>query len=70
MLYNNALSKKVAEKRVSIDEMLAPLYAEAEYLLVTIEADKKEGLEVSLQDERHYRIDELMDQISDLINQI
>lgn len=70
MFCNNALAKKIADKRVSIDEMLAPLYAEAEYLLVTIEADKKEGLEVSLQDERHYRVDELMDQISDLINQI
>ena len=70
MLYNNALSKKVAEKRASINEMLALLYTEAEYLLVAIEADKKEGLKVSLQDERHYRIDELMDRISDLINQI
>ena len=70
MLYNSVLSMKVAEERANIDKMLAPLYAEAEYLLLTIDAGKKEGLEVSRHDERHYRIDELMDQISDLINQI
>ena len=70
MLYNNALAKKVAAERVSIDDMLAPLYAEADYLLATIAVDEKEGIVVTNDDERHYRVDEIMDEITRLINLI
>lgn len=70
MLYNNALSKKVAEKRHDINATLAPLYHEADYLLATITADEKEGIVVPATDDRHYRIDNIMDEITRLIDLI
>lgn len=70
MIYNSVLSKKVVANRAKIGDMLAPLYTEADYLMATIAADEKEGITVPNDDDRHYRVDEIMDEITRLINLI
>lgn len=70
MTYNSVLSKKLVANRAKISDMLAPLYAEADYLLATIAVDEKEGIVVPNDDARHYRIDNIMDEITRLIDLI
>ncbi|MNP89180.1 hypothetical protein D3C85_15840 [compost metagenome] len=70
MIINSALSNKIAENRDSINKMLSPLYAEADYLLATIASDEKEGIVVPSTDDRHFRVDFIMDEITRLINLI
>lgn len=70
MIYNSVLSKKMVANRAKTSDMLVPLYAEADYLLATIAADEKEGIVVPNDDARHYRIDNIMDEITRLIDLI